>query len=488
MSGSYDVVVAGAGTAGCVVAARLAADAGCRVALVDGGPDFGPLRGGGWPAPLLAAPGVCLDHFRPGTNAACDATPWVVGGGSSVNGGWAMWGAPADYAEWAGPSMGRWSAERMAAVRGDVEQALHVRTAPEATVAPWFRAVLEAADRCGIPVLEDVNAPGLADGAGVVPVNVKDRVRWTTAFSFLDPVRGNGNLDVLADTLIDRVLIKRGRVRGLQAVRCGRLIRLRAPRVVLAAGAFNSPAVLLRSGIGPAGELARLGIEVAVHLPAVGRHLADHPGVGLFFRAAPAAFDGAGAGPHPATVVVKARSGLDDGLWDLHLVPAFGRDPSDGSGAGQVRVWIFAMKPRSQGRVTLRSADPADPPLVRQHFLTDEQGHDRAVLAAGADLVRRMVRQPPAAALAANETGPSARHPDSWIDQTVKTYWHPAGTCRMGSPDSAAVDPCGRVHGVDGLHVADASVLPAIPRANTHLTVVAVATGLAGHMTADATH
>ncbi|MFB7598650.1 GMC oxidoreductase [Streptomyces sp. NPDC056160] len=267
-------------------------------------------------------------------------------------------------------------------------------------------------------------------------------------------------------------------------------LTLTAGTYVLAAGTFGSPGVLLRSGIGPAAHLAENGIRCEVDLPGVGANLSDQPGVFLplsptaALKAALAAKEAAGELYVSRMLVRAASERCPAGSWDLHLLPTagpplFGKLPPGQYEAG---VSAFLMKPLSRGRVWLRSADPCEPPGIDPAFLTDPDGHDVAVLRSGlakaAELATALgsLAGPPA------DGGVPVRElSDAALRDRVGTYWHPVGTCAMGPQDDplAVVDGAGRVRGVADLRIADASVLPTVPAANTQLPVLAAAEMLA---------
>jgi choline dehydrogenase len=270
-------------------------------------------------------------------------------------------------------------------------------------------------------------------------------------------------------------------VAGVRVIRNGSAEVLRAERYILAAGAYGSPGVLLRSGVGPAGDLRRLGVGVRLDHPAVGANLIDHPSRTLRLTPSPELTAALREqeridGLYPSQVAIKAGGpACPPGTWDLHLLPTGGA-PLFGTlppGEYEVGITAFLMKPRSRGRVSIPSADPAAPPIVEPRFLTDPEGHDRAALADGLRLAREL-----------SETKPLLRQaaPAGPPGDAVGTYWHPVGTCAMG-PDGV-VDGRGRVHGLDNLWIADASIMPSIPRCNTQLPTLALAELLAEELSA----
>ena len=457
----YDVVVVGGGSAGCVLANRLSEDPTRRVLLLEAGPDYRTVEA--LPADLASGWAPAFSHdWGLRAEPAADghvlelARAKVMGGCSSTNATAALRGSPADYDAWAAAGNPGWSA-----------------------------AGLEAAVAAGHEPVEDHNRPG-AVGAGPCPNNTLDGVRMSTSLTWLAAARGRPNLTVRPDTLVDRVVLAGGRAAG---VRLAGGERVDAGLVVLAAGAYGSPVILLRSGVGPADELAALGVPVAADLPGVGRNLTDHPLVRCAVPVRPGP-------PCPSfQVVVTWRSSLaaDGDLLDLHALPgrsdlAGAESPTGATGF----VLVGLMKPRSRGRLWLRSADPADPPHVDPAYLSHPD--DLARMVEGLRMARALLRAGPLAALAAGpELAPGKRVADgdqpalaAFVRADVSPYHHPVGTCAMG-PDptaGAVVDARGRVHGVDSLVVADASVMPEIPAANTNLPTIMVGERIAAWLRA----
>jgi choline dehydrogenase len=467
----YDVVVVGGGTAGCVMAARLSETSARTVCLIEAGPDYGPAGGGGWPADLLDPRDLTFTHdWGTGGEDERSLGARVIGGCSTHNACMAVVGTPDDYAEWGEG----WTWERFAPYVQRARAALGVRPANTPDPAPFHVAFLEAAAGLGLPFLDDLDDPAQPTGVGRLPVNIVGETRRNTAFAYLDPARGRANLSVLADVQVDRVA--RDGLRAIGVVTAsGETID--AGAVVLTAGAYFTPAILLRSGIGPERELARHGIPIVAALP-VGGSLLDHHGTGIGW-APSEALDRATAehvrrtgllfAPH---AIAKAASSICPAdTWDTHLV-SWTNATADGE-RYEGSVGVFHMKPRSAGRVRLRSRDPRDLPEVTRGFLRD--GSDLTVVVEALDLTRRLAAQDPLARLLGSELAPGQEPLDSYARRTMRNYFHPAGTCGIGR----VVDERGRVLGVERLIVADASIMPTIPRANTNLTTVAIAERLA---------
>jgi choline dehydrogenase-like flavoprotein len=466
-----DVLVVGGGTAGCVVAARLSENPERRVCLVEAGPDYGAHDAGAWPADLLDPRTFTFTHdWGTGGEDERSLGARVLGGCSSHNACMAVAGAPADYDEWGDD----WSYDRFAPYLARARTTLRVVPTNTDEPAPFHRGFLAAAAELGLRRPGDPDAPLEPVGAFPLPANVVDGVRWNTAFAYLDDARGRSNLTVLAETAVDRIALV-----GTRAVAAVTVSgeELRASTIVLTAGAYFTPAILLRSGIGPVGELARFDIPVAAALP-VGEELLDHHGTGIRWEPTVALNrlseeHEARTGPlfRPHVLVKAASSGCPAGLWDLHLV-SWTNPAEDGEGY-EASVGVFHMKPRSSGRVRLRSRDPRDLPIVERGFLRDPS--DLLTIIECLELARALAAQPALAELLGDERDPGPEALDAYARRTLRCYFHPAGTCGIGR----VVDPLGRVLGIEGLVVADASVMPTIPRANTNLTTVAIAERLA---------
>jgi choline dehydrogenase len=484
-----DVCIVGAGAAGCVLAARLSEEPGRRVCLVEAGPDYGHHDAGSWPADLLDASDCATSHdWGYGVDTCCR----VVGGSSAHNGCLVVRGTPADYDAWAAASGDDgWGATAVEPLLRRAEEAICTRRFADDEIGGWTRTALAGFAALGARRFADFNAADAIAGYATLSVNRRGRTRWSAAFAYLDPARSRPNLRIVAGALADRVEIRRGRAEGLVVRHGGREVRVEARTVVVTAGAYGSPAVLLRSGVGPAAELQPLGIPVVADLAGVGRGLVDHPCVMVRFRMrehlarALAADDARGALTHVQSKLKAASSWCPPGTFDLHVLPnvawltdAAGRR----TGAHEVSLIPVLLSPRSPGSVRLRSRDPGVVPEIDRNLFADPEGHDLAVVLEGVELARAVAATAPVAEDVAGEVEPvlGGAQLAAHVRREAFTLYHPAATCAMG----AVVGADGGVHGVAGLHVADAAALPTVPRANTHLSVLALAEGMAARLAA----
>ena len=438
---TFDVLVVGGGSAGCVLAARLS-ESGRQICLVEAGPDYGPYAEGRWPEEMLDARALAFSHaWETEREDRSQLRARIIGGCSAHNACVVLAGAPADYDEWGHG----WSYLALRPYLERAERELRVRRLTPDELSPWHLAFAAAA----------------GEDAILHPVNAVGPVRWNAAFAYLDPARGRRNLTIIADTLVDRVLLAGDRAVGV-ATAVG---ELRARTVVLAAGAYGSPGILLRSGIGRERELP------------VGEGLCDHVGVGFGFEGTEriqreaAAFERS----HPlfmAQVTVAVRSSVcPAGVHDLLFFP--GIDPP-GENGYEVSVAVFAMKPASRGSVRLTSRDPRAPLAIDHGFLSDPR--DVEVLAEGVEALRRLTDEDPIRSYGGRETRPGPEVDAlTHVRETARGFFHPVATCAIGR----VVDGDGRLYGLADLFVSDASIMPTIPRTNTNLSTIALAERLA---------
>jgi choline dehydrogenase len=333
----------------------------------------------------------------------------------------------------------------------------------------------------GIPPIPDHNAPG-AVGVSALPVNCLDGRRISTALAYLEPVRGRANLTIRADCLVQDVVLVDGRAVGVRLAG-GELVA--ADEVIVCAGAYESPGLLLRSGIGPAAELRLLGCPVVADLPGVGANLADHPWVSLDLPCRPPDGDPA---LFQLAATLRSSVALPSGPPDLQLMVCGPYPQEDGYACSLAAA---LLKPASRGRLRLRSPDPDAAPEIELGYFREDVDLRRILEALR--LAEAVTHTP---ALTAQTGGrrfgpPSELVADddaarAWIRTSAATYHHPVGTCAMGTDpgEGAVVDPDGRVHGVLGLSVMDASVLPEPPSANTNVPTIMMAEHLAARRAA----
>ena len=366
--------------------------------------------------------------------------------------------------------------------------------------SPLTRDFLDAAAAAGIPRVADLNGADI-EGAGLTPVSIRRGRRFSVVDGYLRPALHRPNLTVVTGARATRLVVERGRARGVAYLQGGAAHEEEAHadrEVVLAAGAVDTPRLLLLSGIGPEDELSRHGIAVVQVSPGVGRNLRDHLANGVL-----AAVDAktlytaerlrhllawlvAGRGPLTSNVAEAAafvRIGPDATSPDLELIFApvlFEEEGTVPPSRDGVTVAAVLLQPRSAGEVRLSSADPLAPPEIDPRYLTDPDGHDARTLREGVRLARRVLAESPLARHVTEELLPGADAiDDEALDAHVRarsqTLYHPVGTCRMGEDEAAVVTPELRVRGIDGLRIVDASVIPALPRGHTNWPTVMVA-------------
>jgi choline dehydrogenase len=480
-----DTIVVGAGTGGSAFAGMLASHSTDPILLLEAGPDYGPYSGGGWPADVLDAKAIPLSHDWDLSTATPDGTlldlprAKVLGGCSSHNGCTISRGAREDYDDWARRGNPGWGAATVEPLLDWAHDRFRVRRYRTDELTSAQAAFVTAGVRTGLPFADDLDDLDAAVGIGPMPVNIVDGIRWNAAFAFLDPVRTAEHLTITGDALVHRLLFDRARVVGVAAQRADGATRtVRARRVVVAGGAYHSPALLQRSGIGPADRLAALDIDPVVDLPGVGANLLDHACVQLDFHGKDGLLDELARtpwNPDEQTVGRARSSRCDAGPYDIHVFMVAGAN-SGHPGLPPISLYGGAMRARSAGRVMIRDDRPGSAPLVEHRYCTDPDGHDRTVLGEALDLLHIMTAETDLAQILGRPA-----HQDRDPLAHIASYCHPAGTCRMGpSTDRAAVvDATGAVHGIEGLYVADASAMPSISRGNINLPTAMIGARIA---------
>jgi choline dehydrogenase len=487
-----DTIVIGGGTAGAAVAGELAAKSDQSVLLLDAGPDYGALEDGRWPKDLLDARAIPASHdwgFSSGVQYNSRVIKFdrarVIGGCSSHNGCAAIWGSRLDYDNWAAMGNLGWSTDDLLPFFRAGSERLRVRIPPRDEVTPYQLTWLDAAPHAGIPIVTDLNNIDENVGMAPSPANIAGGIRFNAAFAYLDPVRHRDNLTIAGDVLTDRLVIRDRRVDAVKVIQNGRVSEVRAGRVVLAGGTYGSPAILIRSGVGNPANMRALGIQTVLDLPGVGMNLHDHPVVYLAFsgsaelEVAMTEFGRRRWMPEEQTIA-KARSPRCGAGFNLHIYPV-GGPSADNPSLWNWVLTVACMTPRSRGALKLKSADPSAAPILDHNYLADVDGEDTRVLVDGVQLAREIVSEPRLAALLGEEKEPGSRAGTrdqiaEFVRANVAHYYHPVGTCAMGPARdrNAVVDARGQVHGLDNCYVADASVMPVIPRANTNLPALVV--------------
>ncbi|MCL4230121.1 MAG: GMC family oxidoreductase N-terminal domain-containing protein [Dehalococcoidia bacterium] len=492
----HDVVVLGAGSSGCVVAARASEDPRRSVLLVEAGPDYEAIRE--TPYDLVNSHNnsyVAHDWgFTYQATAIGRQQPFprgrVTGGSSAVNTTIALRGMPEDYDGWAAAGNPEWAWEKVLPAFRRLERDLDfgdrpwhgdagpisIRRYQGDELTAVHQGFLEASSELGYPGCPDANDPQ-SWGAGPHPMNKLGRLRVSTAVGYLAPARIRPNLEVRANTTVRRLLLESGRVVAAEVETGDEVTVIRGRLFVLCSGSLQSPAILMRSGVGARPELEALGIDVVRDVPAVGANLSDHPALAVLCRAKdPSLLDA--DQPIVQTILRYTAPGSDQ-RNDLQI-EAFSFSPRGEAALNSFAIAAVLEQAFGTGRLSLASADPHAPPVVEQRFCEDPR--DMSRLIAGFRDTIAFTQTRAMAPLVAQVLFPDPRRSldDESIADLLQRFassgYHPCGTLKMGpaTDPGAVVDQYGRAHAVENLVVADASIMPSVPRANTNLTSIMI--------------
>jgi choline dehydrogenase len=490
----YDIVIVGAGSAGSAIAARASEDPNRTVLLLEAGPDYSELAA--TPFDLVNGhDNSYTDHdwslaYNP-TEGRAQRFPRgrVTGGSSAVNTAIALRGMPEDYDAWASLGNDAWAWAKVLPAFKRLERDLDygeadwhgdagpisIRRPPRAEMTVPQAAFLDAADRLGYPACADANEP-YGWGAGPHPMNKLGRLRVSCAVGYLAPARVRPNLTIRPLSFVTRIVTRNGRAVAVEARGPdGEMERIEGRLIVLAAGAIMSPAILMRSGIGPRVQLEQLGIGLVRDAPGVGQNLSDHPALSVVCQAK----DPRHVDPDLPIIqtILRYTAPGSPHRNDLQIEMITFSKRRDGSAAFAIAGVVEYQYGR--GELTLQSADPDTPPRIDNRFCEDAR--DRERLVGCMKDVMTFARASPIAGLSTGFAFPrGGQVTDEELDGLCRRFsasgYHPSGTAKMGpaSDPTAVVSQHGCCHGVEGLVVADASIMPFVPRANTNLTSIMI--------------
>lgn len=519
----FDYVIVGGGSAGCVLAARLSENPAARVCLIEAGRrDTNPLihLPIGFSKMSTAAVSWGL-VTAPQTNANNRTMPYtqakVLGGGSSINAQVFTRGHPSDYDRWAEDEGATgWGFEdvRRYFLRSEGNTVLsgdwHGTDGPLgvsqlARPNQTTQAFVQSCVELGMPFNPDFNGP-VQEGAGPYQTTMRNRRRCSTAVGYLRPALSRPNLTLITGAMVLRILFEGKRAVGIEYARKGEVFQARADaEVVVTSGAIGSPKLMMLSGVGPAAHLRAHGIGVVQDLPGVGQNLTDHLAVNIvaelkgheslnkYKKAHWAALAGMQyllfrAGPVASNVVEGGAFWYANGPGSapcpdlqFHFLCGAGTEagvPTVVNGASGITLNSYYLRPKSRGSVTLRSADPADLPIVDPNFLAEPE--DLRISAQGVQLSREIFSQPALQKMVTVIRSPdkavrSQADFEDYVRQFGRTAYHPTSTCRMGSDEMAVLDPSLRVRGLDGIRICDASVMPSLIGSNTNAVAIMIA-------------
>ncbi|MET7996728.1 GMC family oxidoreductase N-terminal domain-containing protein [Amycolatopsis sp. NPDC005232] len=488
-----DVVVVGGGSAGCVIASRLTENPDVTVTVLEAGGESGPAamsEPSEWPNLFGSAVDwgfQTVPQRALGQRALVYPRGKVLGGSSGINAMVHLRGHRQDYDSWEEAGAKGWAYDRMLPYFKRTEDTSGrdsrfrgvggpMRVGPGRLRHPVSEGAMAALEELRLPLSQDLNGEAQEGGAWL-DFNTPDGRRQSAYDGYLRPNLGRPNLRVVRNAAVQSLIIRDSRCTGVDYLEAGEQRRIYAGQVVLCAGTIASPQLLMVSGIGPAAELERLGLHVRADAPEVGRNLHDHVLV-------PVVYSAAGELPAPtnihadAAAALRTREGLAQPDVQLLFCDVPYLPPNLSGPANGYSILVSVLQPRSRGTVTLTTTDPADPPAIDPAFFSDQRDVETAI--AGLRLARRIGASSAMDIVRGGEAMPGHEFDDDsslreHIIRATSTYHHPVGTCRLGSDPAAVVDTELRVNGIEGLRVADASVMPTIVSANTNATVLAIA-------------
>ena len=524
---TYDFIVIGAGSAGCVLANRLSADSKHSVLLIEaGGYDRHPLVQLPMLMGKLMHSRIYNWHYETEPEQELDGRRiyWprgkALGGTSTINGMIYVRGNARDYDRWAQMGLKGWSYAdvlpyfRKSEAHDQRRDEFHGETGALTVCRArsrnsLFDTFIEAGKQAGYPFNDDFNGAD-QEGFGRYDFTIRKGKRCSTAKAFLRPAMARPNLTIAIGALTRRIIVEGGRAVGVELFAGGDVRIVRAQReIILSAGAVNSPQLLMLSGIGDADDLGRNGVESVHHLPGVGKNLQDHVDVCVVYEAVKpvtlfsdlridrltlAILQGflfgegvATTFPYEGGAFMKSRPGLEAPDIQAHFMPALEKTANlhwpkpfkrarveDNHG---MTIRVGPVNPESRGTISLRSADPRDPPRIQANYLKTE--FDKQTTIAGVRMMREVMTQPAFDGIRGKEIAPgpdvqSESELKAWLKRAGGTTLHPVGTCKMGIDAMAVVDAELKVHGIDGLRVADASIMPIISSGNTNAPTIMI--------------